>query len=36
MHLEKAVEVHPRNAIMLKSLGEVSVLVCVDIFNRER
>jgi hypothetical protein len=26
MHLEKAVEVHPRNAIILKSLGEVSGL----------
>ena len=26
MHLEKAVEVHPRNAIILKSLGEVSCL----------
>ncbi len=33
MHLEKAVEVHPRNAIMLKSLGEVSGLVSVDIFD---
>ena len=23
-HLEKAIEVHPRNAVILKSLGEVS------------
>lgn len=26
VHLEKAVEVHPRNAIILKALGEVSCL----------